>query len=348
MAFISGKADPWGMRINPSYKDIRLPRQEWPLLDEFRPDAQPGTCRYANNDTPYLSQVAAPTTTLRKIAEALIDAWPNEQTTSEGPLAGGVYKTGRVGRQPFGQRFMLGIVSLGDAARFGLRSAALETARGTYVPPTSGALARGIELSEQIEKLGPFRLDQSDVKKDGRAYPGTMVVYTTARLEGMAAKDAATVASFVRIATTEGQEPGRSNGELPEGYLPIRASGSTAKLFAAAQDAADAIEAQDGAGTQQPPREPEETTGPGTAGPSGGGGGSLPPGVPAGAGPDAESAPTDGAEPLTAAAVPMPATQPVGSRLAGGLLPVLILLGVTGCLVTLVLRVAGPVVRRVR
>jgi hypothetical protein len=43
--------------------------------------------------------------------------------------------------------------------------------------------------------------------------------------------------------------------------------------------------------------------------------------------------------------VAMPATQPVDSSVAGGLLPLLILLGAIGCIVTGTLRIAGPVVR---
>jgi hypothetical protein len=44
----------------------------------------------------------------------------------------------------------------------------------------------------------------------------------------------------------------------------------------------------------------------------------------------------------------MPPTQPVDSSVAGGLLPLLILLGAIGCVVTVALRVGGPLVRRRR
>ena len=58
---------------------------------------------------------------MRKIAEALLDAWPNVQTRCDVDLATGAYKLGRIDRQSFGARFMLGIVSLGDVERYGLR-----------------------------------------------------------------------------------------------------------------------------------------------------------------------------------------------------------------------------------
>ncbi|MDP3891512.1 hypothetical protein [Nocardioides sp.] len=353
MAFISGKPDPWGMKVNPSYKDIEVPRREWPLLDEFIPAAQPGTCRFANNDAPYLSQVAAPVTFLRTIAEALIDAWPNVQTTCEGPLAGGVYKTGRVSRQPVGQRFMLGIVSLGDASRFGLRTAALETKANKYVGATDESLSRGVALAEQTSRRGPFLISQEDVRKDGRAYPGTMVVYTAARLRGLGKADARTVASFIRISSTEGQVRGRSNGRLPEGFLPIRRTGVTGKLHDAAQTIADAVEAQQPA-TPEPTGEPtaEPTTGPDPS-PGDGGGPGLPPGggvdpLPA---PGASAPPTavpTAAPTVTPAAAPMPPTQAVGSGLAGNLLPALVLLAAVGFLATSMLRVVALTVRRRR
>ena len=41
----------------------------------------------------------------------------------------------------------------------------------------------------------------------------------------------------------------------------------------------------------------------------------------------------------------MPATQAVGSGIAGGLLPALIVLGVIGCAATVVIRVATPLLR---
>ena len=85
MDFVNGKADPWGMKVNPSYKKIELPRPEWPLLDDYIPETE-NTCRQ-NNPAVYFTQVAAPVTTLRKIAEALLDGWPNVQTRCDVDLA---------------------------------------------------------------------------------------------------------------------------------------------------------------------------------------------------------------------------------------------------------------------
>lgn len=336
MAFIHGKKDPWGMVVNPKYKNIEVPRADWPLLDSYIPETS-SDCRQKNPGV-YFSQLAAPVTTMRKIAEALLDAWPNVQTRCDFDPSTGDYKLGRIDRQSFGSRFMLGIVSLGDAERFGLRSAALETKPGTYVAPNDRSLSAAVALMDRERAHHPYVLDQADVRKSATAYPGTMVVYTAARLQNLATEDAAKVAQFIRIATTEGQRPGSDNGQLPDGFLPIERTGVTAKLFSSAQETADAIEAQ------VEPKPPAPDNGGSGEPPSGG---VEPPGVPGNGDPSTQpepsAAPTTPAEPIA-----MPPTEAVSSDLAGGLLPLLILLGAIGCIVTLALRVAGPVVRRRR
>lgn len=344
MAFVAGKPDPWGMVVNPSYKDISLPRPEWPLLDEFVPTGG-SQCKLANPSI-YLNDLAAPVTALAKVSTALIDGWPNTQTRCDTDISTDppTYKLGRVDRQPYGQRFLLGVVSLGDAARYGLRTAALEARKGAYVGASASSIAAAVRLGEQEEEHGPFVIDQKDVRKSGTAYPGTMVVYTAARLQNLEKETAGKVAQFIRVATTEGQRTGSGNGELPDGYLPLAKTGATAELFAAAQEVADAVGEQ-----RAPGAEPTD----GASGGSGGGtdvevgGGPL---VPPGAAPSADApsaAPTPSASPSEApSAAAMPATQPVGSDIAGGLLPALIVIGAIGCVVTAILRVARPLLRR--
>lgn len=338
MDFMRGKKDPWGMVINPRYKNLELPRADWPLLDTYVPETA-SECRQ-NNPGVYFNQLAAPVTTLRKIAEALLDAWPYVATRCEFDTGTNTYKMGRIDRQSFGSRFMLGIVSIGDAERYGLRSAALETKPGTYVEPNPRSLAAAVQLADQAKEAHPFVIDQADVRKSSDAYPGTMIVYTAARLQNLPKEDAAKVAQFIRVSMAEGQQPGSGNGELPAGYLPIQQTGVTAKLYDSAQEVADAIEEQ---------KAPTPTDPTGNGGGDGGSGGSIVPpgGVPVDEVPSADAGPS--AVPTgPAAPIAMPATQPVDSTLAGGLLPLLILLGAAGCLVATVLRVAGPALRRRR
>ena len=246
MAFVGGKADPWGMQVNPSYEDIKLPRPEWPLLDDYVPPTN-DEC-YAQNPAPYFNQVAAPVTSLRKISEAILDAWPNVQTKCERSTLTEPWKIGRVDRQGVGTRFLLGIVSMGDAERLGLDQASLATRRA-YVGPTEGAIAKALRLATHSKSgAEPFTLDMAKLVK-ADAYPGTMIVYTAARTSNLPAEDADKVAQFIEVATTEGQQQGFGNGQLPPGYLSLKRSGVTAPLWKQAQAVATAIAEQKGAAT---------------------------------------------------------------------------------------------------
>lgn len=331
-AFLRGTADPWGMKVNPSYQDIDVPRAEWPLLDTYVPVTE-NTCR-KENPSVYFSQVAAPVTTLRKISDALLDAWPNVQTKCDLDAATQKYKVGRVDRQSYGSRFLLGVVSLGDAARYGIKTAALQTKPNKYVGPTDAALTRAVVLAEQEKPRLPFVLDQADVVRDGNAYPGTMIVYTAALLRGLDKETAAKVAQFVRVSTTEGQRRGSGNGQLPAGYLPITRSGPTGKLFRSAQTVATAIEAQ------KPAPEPQgEDAAPPPAAPSS----DLPTSDPVVDAPDSNPPPSaaPSTAPVTATpvldveAAPVSATTSERSGTAGRLLPLLLLAAIVGGLVRL-------------
>ncbi|KAA1376032.1 hypothetical protein [Aeromicrobium fastidiosum] len=241
-AFIAGTKDPWGMAVNPSYRKLKLPVSDFPLRDTYVPPSAQ-EC-YTLNPAPYFGQLAAPVSSLRKVAEAVLDAWPNTQTRCDRASTSDPYKVGRVDRQGVGTRFMLGIVSLGDAERFGLRTASLRSAGGAFVAPTEGTMAAAIKTAKPGKTGQPFDFTQKGIRATEGAYPGTMIVYTAARLTGMEKADATNVSSFIRIATTEGQVEGSGNGTLPAGYLPIVKTGVTAKLWASAQAVAKLVKAQ--------------------------------------------------------------------------------------------------------
>ncbi len=335
-AFVSGRPDPWGMVVNPSYEAIALPVDEWPLQDDFRPTVTQ-KCLEANNDTPYLTRLAAPVTSFSKIADALLDAWPLAQTKCNGLGTDQFpYALGRADRQGVGARFLLGVTTLGDAERFGLRTASLQTTRvlddeqdftatgRTFVAPTRETLAKAVAVATPGRRGEPFALEDGAVRKAG-GYPGTLVVYTTAKTAGLDRATARTVASFIRIATTEGQRPGSGNGYLPKGFLPLTRTGSTAPLFAAAQRAASDIEGQTGA------------TG-GTDG-SGGGdglGGGAPVDTGAAAAPDPDAAAAK--QPVDEQLTSLASTESTTSAFAAWFLPLLVLLLLGSA-------VAGPWIR---
>jgi hypothetical protein len=340
-AFVKGSADPWGMRVNPSYKGLRLPVDEWPLKDDYRPVTKQ-ECVKQNNDTPYLTRLAAPVTSFAKISDALLDNWPLAQTKCSGQGTEQFpYVLGRGDRQGIGNRFLIGVTTLGDARRFGLDTAALQTTRKaptgsfstsgrTFVEPSDATLAKAVGTARATGRTQPFALTDQGVRAaDG--YPGTQVVYTAAKTSGLDRATARTVASFIRTATTEGQRRGSGNGFLPDGYLPITRTGPTKALFASAQRAAADVEAQVG--------ESGAEDGAGSGDGAAGSGADA-----AGAGSDAAAAAEDPAaagkpdQPVDAELKSLGSTEGVHSAFAGWLLPGLFL-ALLGC------AIAGPVVR---
>ncbi|MET3961151.1 hypothetical protein ABIE44_001085 [Marmoricola sp. OAE513] len=324
MAFVNGAADPWGMKVNPFYKKITLPRAEWPLLDTYVPKSDL-ECLKAN-PAPYLPQVAAPVSSLRQIASAVLDSWPLVQTKCDRPNPGDPFKLGRIDRQGVGSRLLFGVTTLGDAERFGLRTASLAVAGGRYVGPTQAGMRAAVALAKEGKKYAPFEIPSSRLARSSTAYPGTMIVYTAARLSGVPKADAAKVAQFIKVSSTEGQRPGRANGQLPEGYLPIVASGPTKPFYDSAQVVAKAVKAQKTAAAPA-------VTPPSASGPVGGsavvpGVGTPVAGAPQGAGPD-------GAVPVVSGApLAVARTTKASSDLTSWLLPTLLLIAIVGGVVS--------------
>jgi hypothetical protein len=315
-AFMAGKADPWGMVVNPTYKNLTLPVASFPLLDTFSPTSAQ-ECEQQNT-TPYLTQIAAPVNSIAKIAQAILDGWPNVQTRAERSSSTDPCKFGRIDRQGVGSRFMLGIVSLGDAERYGLRTASLRTGTGaarTFVAPSDASISAAVKVAKPQGVRKAFDLSQATIRKTKGAYPGAMIVYTVAKLRGLAKPDAKTVASFIRIATTEGQVAGSGNGRLPEGFVPITKKGATAALYAQAQKVASLIEEQKEP-TPAPTKAAPTKAAPAAAAPAG------PVGVPTAATPSSATAPAA----TTATASDVIATSSNTSRPAQSLLPVLVAL----------------------
>lgn len=325
MAFIAGKPDPWGMRVNPSYRGIALPRDQWPLLDTYVPQSEL-ECQ-KQNPAPYLPQVAAPVNNLLQIANAVLDAWPLVQTKCDRPTISDPWKLGRVDRQGVGTRLLLGITTLGDAERLGLRTAQLAVAGGRYVAPDRASMAAAVALAKAGKKHQPFTIPGPALAKSSTAYPGTMIVYTAARLQGMDKADARKVAQFIEVSITEGQRSGRGNGQLADGYLPISGTGPTKPLRASALAVAAAVRAQKASRSASAP---EASAG----APAVGAPAAVPPAAdaPAAAAPQAATGGTAPAVTIKTAAA--------SSRVGDLLLPAVLVLGIAGAIVSAFTRLA--------
>jgi hypothetical protein len=346
-AFLNGQPDPWGMRVNPSYRDIALPLPYWPLLDSFlSPEIDIDGCLRNESGqilpVPILPLVAAPMSSLTSIAQAMQFSLSNSATscvprlTPGGQIVGGTLRA--TGRQQPGFRFMLGLTSLGDANLFGLQAAQLQStatvtnlsakftdAKGrTFVSPTAATVAAAMRLSTFDSKTltWPIAYDALRTAAGAEAYPGTMAVYAAVPVSGLSTEDASHLAQFVRFAATDGQRPGIAEGQLPDGYVPMTADFGLAHLAAFAFASADLIAGQAG---DKPPATPTPSpTSGGTGGGSGSAGGSGP-GVVGGIVVPGTPQPT--LPPFTPGVdLPLGYTQSIGAGLAGWTLPVVVVI----------------------
>lgn len=314
-AWLDGAPDPWGMRVNPNYQGIALPVNSWPVLDTFVSSlaAQGNPC-LALNPVPFLPLVAAPVSNPATVT--LNMQFQNSNSTIVCKDAGDPnQKLVAIGRQITGRRAILGVVALADADRYDLPTAALlshvdsgaestftDSAGRVFVAPDNASLKAAAGLLKPDKAAGTWPIPYAAMRGDSgkAAYPGTMLVSLDVPTQGLPATDAARYAQFVSWATTTGQTPGSSTGQLPGGYLPLTAANGLGSLQTYAATAAAAIKAQQGYvpavdGSSKPPTatptpSPIPSTGdPGTdgSGTDTSGGGEVPSGTGSSAEPSA-------------------------------------------------------------
>jgi hypothetical protein len=253
--WLDGKPDQWGMVVNPAYKGIKLPIDEWPLLSKFEPKAF-----YAsdNNDclhnvpVAYLPLVAAPLPRLAQISEAMqFNVAQSTTNCSQIDNTTVGEKLVALGRQTVGYRFMIGLTSIADADRYQLNSAALQTSSThTFVAPSAASMKVATGFLKPDKKTGTWPVPYHSLvtaKKAAGAYPGTMVVYAAVPTKGVPATDAKDYATLLRFAAGPGQDTGLGVGKLPPGYLPLTKANGLGQLAGYTAAAADDVAAQRGA-----------------------------------------------------------------------------------------------------
>lgn len=275
-AFLNGTPDTSmpgeHMVVNPAYKGIQLPVNQWPLLSTyvstaFDNSATLVTCLGSEVDPsgePLDDLIAAPETTLEDVSEAMQFKKPNSTTTCH--VSGGddtVHSLVAGTAQTPGQYFMLGITPLADDARYNLRAASLETTSGTFVSPTDTSLevATSLLQPDTTTHIWTLPYDEFHTSTASSAYPGTMVVYAAVPTSGLTATTAHDVATFLKFAATTGQTTGSGVGQLPPGYLPLTAADGLGGLSAYTLAVANDVAAQNG---QVPPLVPSSGS-PGTS-----------------------------------------------------------------------------------
>jgi hypothetical protein len=166
------------------------------------------------------------------------------------------------GREQQGLRFLLGITTLGDAERYGLRPAALETHGGstssaqftsasgrTFVGPSIASMLAAAKLMVPSKSTGTWQLPYSTLRKSSAgatAYPGTMLLSTDVPAQGLPKSTAANLATFLKFAATTGQVPGTGDGNLPAGFVPLTAANGFATMVRYTKSAAVDVAKQKG------------------------------------------------------------------------------------------------------
>ncbi|MEV7736813.1 hypothetical protein AB0O75_32790 [Streptomyces sp. NPDC088921] len=310
--FVGGKADPWGMKLNPAYKDGVVSDS----LDYFpKADITPTTVSCGNGVTmartpqdvvPYVNDMHDGALRIRR--GDIGSAYKCEAT-------GNLAKLTAIPRQlPTAQR-QFGIVDSASAVRYQLGTAALPNADGTYVTPTGASLLAAVAQMPDSQVTGVKSADPAAMK--GGAYPLTAVVYAASSLDQgeEARRDYARV---IRFAAGDGQVQGTARGQLPYGYAPLPTALREQAEVAAARlekGVADAEESpggtSGGAGS--------DLSGTGTGGSGGAGGGGSAGGGSAGTAGAAADASGTAPTPSAAPTETDPAKQNVAQ--SGGLTP---------------------------
>lgn len=241
-AFLDGKADPWGAKVNPYYSTsasvnptgtgLTLPRDDFPKAD---PIEYPGTALYN-----YANMVNL--VTWRPFTSGLE---PGGYLLLRGdPLALGSWdpttippKYGKGDRALVGLQSVIGLTDTAAAARYQFVQASLLNPAGKYVAPTMESLtaaASAMSATAEQKQVVTFDPASAGAKAAASAYPLAVPVYAAVNPAMADSAVRADYANFITFAVTEGQTPGTGDGQLPDGYAPVPASWKTQALAAAA------------------------------------------------------------------------------------------------------------------
>jgi hypothetical protein len=210
--FIQGEPDPWGMKVNPNYVGLGLPRDDYPKVD------------------PACQQFPAPQTPL-----CSLDWFPYAATMHAGARAasrgdlllrttwgfGGNPATwGATPAEPEGQRAVLSVADVATATRDGLPMANLcDDSGGNCVSPTTDSLLAGAGGMVDSGVNGVVVPVPGDMPKG--AYPLTTLTYAATVPTELSIGEAKDYAALLKYVVGPGQATGNKPGQLPLGYVPL-------------------------------------------------------------------------------------------------------------------------------
>ncbi|MHC3470125.1 hypothetical protein ACYF6T_15570 [Streptomyces sp. 7R007] len=223
--FLAGVPDDYGMRVNPYYStnaDLNpsgiafdpSALDDYPKSDPWCtvPPGTGATLRQCMTDFhPYVDNMHAGALHTRRTDTLWKSSW---DALADPPA----FKS--PGPQTVGSRFVITVTDAASAARYGLQTARLRNAAGTFVAPTTASLTAAAKSAtgKPVAEITPAGAKAKD------AYPLAQLVYAAvrpAKLKSDARKD---YAALLRYAAGSGQVSGADPGRLPAGYAPLPAS----------------------------------------------------------------------------------------------------------------------------
>ena len=244
-AWLAGKADPWGMNVNPYYSSDPNVNTTGSTFGSPIPESYPKSDPFCYQDPVNIisgtNQLAAPLCIQDHYpyAISMLSAAAETRSTNIGARTsnfdGHVY--GADGPEGDGVNdVMMSITDSPSAAQYGLQTASLSAggddgSNPNFVTPDSGSFTAAVPTMQPSGVAGVL---QPNVAKSG-TYPLALLAYAAAIPAAIPSDQRPYYGALLRYAAGPGQEPGQQFGQLPPGYAPLPDSFRAQALQAAAQ-----------------------------------------------------------------------------------------------------------------
>ncbi|MDP1818344.1 MAG: hypothetical protein Q8K58_00435 [Acidimicrobiales bacterium] len=237
-AWLDGKADEWGMQVNPAYATVAASNstgsafgdpvpEQFPKSDPYCYEAPPQGPGGVVKPPPLCGTDWLPYTQSLRDSARLTRAADDGSRTSLDTFALTADKVYRVGGpQLLGNRTMLSVTDSASAVQYGVQTARLSRAGDdgdarTFVAPDEPGLTAGVAAMTVRE--GTSVLEPVATAPAPGAYPLSVLAYAAIAPLTQDAAARTDYAAFLDHAAGPGQVAGRELGQLPPGYTPLPA-----------------------------------------------------------------------------------------------------------------------------